>query len=114
MSCSVCCSMADSSAGVSADCAMPVWGSQSVASRARIRGRLDMWILRSSGWQYAFERFYHDLRIHPGADIGVRIGPGACFLQGRSEEHTSELQSRPHLVCRLLLEKKKKNEIRGR
>src|SRR5687768_17978176 len=28
---------------------------------------------------------------------------------GRSEEHTSELQSRLHLVCRLLLEKKKKN-----
>src|SRR3989442_4138081 len=28
----------------------------------------------------------------------------------RSEEHTSELQSRPHLVCRLLLEKKKKRE----
>src|SRR5690554_7404041 len=28
-------------------------------------------------------------------------------LQPRSEEHTSELQSRPHLVCRLLLEKKK-------
>src|SRR5690554_1040874 len=29
----------------------------------------------------------------------------------RSEEHTSELQSRPHLVCRLLLEKKKKKII---
>src|SRR5437660_3334154 len=29
----------------------------------------------------------------------------------RSEEHTSELQSRGHLVCRLLLEKKKKNTI---
>src|SRR5690554_7276734 len=29
------------------------------------------------------------------------------FPFGRSEEHTSELQSRPHLVCRLLLEKKK-------
>src|SRR3989442_9999000 len=29
----------------------------------------------------------------------------------RSEEHTSELQSRPHLVCRLLLEKKKKNRL---
>src|SRR5690554_7693147 len=28
--------------------------------------------------------------------------------RNRSEEHTSELQSRPHLVCRLLLEKKKK------
>src|SRR5690554_7608655 len=31
--------------------------------------------------------------------------------KNRSEEHTSELQSRPHLVCRLLLEKKKKNKI---
>src|SRR2546422_8582352 len=30
--------------------------------------------------------------------------------QHRSEEHTSELQSRLHLVCRLLLEKKKKNK----
>src|SRR3989442_9614422 len=30
----------------------------------------------------------------------------------RSEEHTSELQSRPHLVCRLLLEKKKEKEIK--
>src|SRR3989442_11900889 len=29
------------------------------------------------------------------------------FVGGRSEEHTSELQSRPHLVCRLLLEQKK-------
>src|SRR2546422_1967266 len=31
----------------------------------------------------------------------------------RSEEHTSELQSRLHLVCRLLLEKKKKNATRS-
>src|SRR5436305_6733162 len=29
----------------------------------------------------------------------------------RSEEHTSELQSRPHLVCRLLLEKKNKKQV---
>src|SRR3989442_8539138 len=35
----------------------------------------------------------------------------ATDRQGRSEEHTSELQSRPHLVCRLLLEKKKKTSI---
>src|SRR2546422_2900706 len=34
-----------------------------------------------------------------------------AVLQARSEEHTSELQSRLHLVCRLLLEKKKKNSI---
>src|SRR2546422_8158792 len=33
----------------------------------------------------------------------------AALGMGRSEEHTSELQSRLHLVCRLLLEKKKKN-----
>src|SRR5687768_18183647 len=32
---------------------------------------------------------------------------GGCTWPGRSEEHTSELQSRLHLVCRLLLEKKK-------
>src|SRR2546422_6798355 len=32
-------------------------------------------------------------------------------LDGRSEEHTSELQSRLHLVCRLLLEKKKKHHL---
>src|SRR3712207_7742602 len=34
----------------------------------------------------------------------------ACCRLGRSEEHTSELQSRQYLVCRLLLEKKKKQQ----
>src|SRR2546422_5242670 len=38
----------------------------------------------------------------------------AAAATGRSEEHTSELQSRLHLVCRLLLEKKKKIETNGR
>src|SRR5471030_3376093 len=33
--------------------------------------------------------------------------PACCGRPGRSEEHTSELQSLRHLVCRLLLEKKK-------
>src|SRR5205809_4151007 len=38
----------------------------------------------------------------------ISVGPGTCIVgQVRSEEHTSELQSRLHLVCRLLLEKKK-------
>src|SRR5690554_7110828 len=38
------------------------------------------------------------------------FGDGSVFIEKfvRSEEHTSELQSRPHLVCRLLLEKKNK------
>src|SRR5436305_11487560 len=38
--------------------------------------------------------------------VGLYTAPTAF----RSEEHTSELQSRPHLVCRLLLEKKKKKK----
>src|SRR2546422_8622460 len=37
------------------------------------------------------------------------MSPEALELELRSEEHTSELQSRLHLVCRLLLEKKKNN-----
>src|SRR3989442_9794140 len=45
------------------------------------------------------------VRPAPGA-AAPRAVAGAERAQ-RSEEHTSELQSRPHLVCRLLLEKKK-------
>src|SRR2546429_1760145 len=45
-------------------------------------------------------------RQHRSAEPGAR-GHGHD-RSGRSEEHTSELQSRLHLVCRLLLEKKKK------
>src|SRR5690554_7038801 len=43
---------------------------------------------------------------------GRQLEKGGVGVQQvvRSEEHTSELQSRPHLVCRLLLEKKKKKD----
>src|SRR3989442_16019329 len=44
-------------------------------------------------------------------EIAERVVP---ITEARSEEHTSELQSRPHLVCRLLLEKKKKSEQRDK
>src|SRR5436305_15178268 len=47
----------------------------------------------------------------PAKGVSVRLGairPAAERSRMRSEEHTSELQSRPHLVCRLLLEKKKR------
>src|SRR5438874_12974050 len=45
---------------------------------------------------------------HAGAaDLLDELSPGRAFRR-RSEEHTSELQSRRDLVCRLLLEKKKK------
>src|SRR5258707_6799455 len=40
--------------------------------------------------------------------VAQRIKPFRRAFQARSEEHTSELQSRQYLVCRLLLEKKKK------
>src|SRR2546422_6941844 len=43
----------------------------------------------------------------PAAGNGWQNEPAARLRQSRSEEHTSELQSRLHLVCRLLLQKKK-------
>src|SRR5690349_23160667 len=49
----------------------------------------------------------------PAASVRkLRVQASAKFrvTDGRSEEHTSELQSRRDLVCRLLLEKKKKNK----
>src|SRR6266498_4220194 len=48
----------------------------------------------------------------PASRASIREPVPACRRRwgaARSEEHTSELQSRPHLVCRLLLEKKKKH-----
>src|SRR5205809_4588234 len=51
---------------------------------------------------------------HADPDIGIGLHHRREGLVGgaglRSEEHTSELQSRLHLVCRLLLEKKKKSQ----
>src|SRR2546427_5924785 len=49
--------------------------------------------------------------LHEPRRLGIvrrRVAPGAA-RQKRSEEHTSELQSQSNLVCRLLLEKKKKS-----
>src|SRR2546422_4962863 len=50
-------------------------------------------------------------------DVRLRIAhrphPAMVWLSSRSEEHTSELQSRLHLVCRLLLEKKKTKQKSG-
>src|SRR5437870_11981924 len=48
------------------------------------------------------------LRAHATDPGGVVRSTRAVLRRARSEEHTSELQSRGHLVCRLLLEKKKK------
>src|SRR2546422_3469582 len=72
---------------------------------ARVAARLDSQKPRSS-WGF--------LWLDPG--FGKRVAFASLmtlailgsYLVSRSEEHTSELQSRLHLVCRLLLEKKKK------
>src|SRR2546425_1303363 len=62
-------------------------------------------------------------RSLPGSDYRIRSGPGGESdgrdreegtrgeAAERSEEHTSELQSLAYLVCRLLLEKKKKDRV---
>src|SRR2546422_7526496 len=49
------------------------------------------------------------LRPHKSFNCNTYKKPGEGAVGNRSEEHTSELQSRLHLVCRLLLEKKKKD-----
>src|SRR5436305_9403732 len=77
------------------------------AARRRVQ-RLDQEDYRRRGHraQLVWLRFSADAGrdCQPGEDAR---GPETRPRVVRSEEHTSELQSRPHLVCRLLLEKKK-------
>src|SRR2546421_3755453 len=55
-------------------------------------------------------RLRHAVQVEPGIDLLPPAGKlRALAASKRSEEHTSELQSRSDLVCRLLLEKKKNN-----
>src|SRR5690606_41191466 len=61
------------------------------------------------GIQPLREAIARDLANRTGRDIDAA---GVVVTAGRSEEHTSELQSRENLVCRLLLEKKKSNPTR--
>src|SRR5690625_2477392 len=55
---------------------------------------------------------YADQIPQETSQVLVATSPDAKSEESRSEEHTSELQSRGHLVCRLLLEKKKLGNIR--
>src|SRR5436305_10823506 len=61
--------------------------------------RLDSWMCARPGWMNA-----------SGSTAPLSAPSWSRPTGRRSEEHTSELQSRPHLVCRLLLEKKKQKQ----
>src|SRR5690554_1258221 len=88
--------------------------------------RADIFKQKFVAWMLRGMRIIPVFRIRDGKDnldknkdifgsaarILKKNNPVAIFPEARhnrSEEHTSELQSRPHLVCRLLLEKKKNN-----
>src|SRR5690554_7244480 len=60
----------------------------------------DSGIVASKALSKKIEQIQSENNFHQGENNKLRA-------EVRSEEHTSELQSRPHLVCRLLLEKKK-------
>ena len=101
------------------------WSSDFQSGKVTPRDALELCLTRIDRFDPklgAFEIVYeHEARQAADAatrafDSGHRIGPfhGIPFalkdiidLEGRSEEHTSELQSRAYLVCRLLLEKNK-------
>src|SRR5436853_4687729 len=86
------------------------------------------WLCSFVFWFYLFSFFFfndtatteiYTLSLHDALPIWA-LSPGRAAVgwrpdrrerrRARSEEHTSELQSLRHLVCRLLLEKKKKNK----
>src|SRR5690625_6343858 len=82
----------------------------------RVRNQDDVLVVRSMGRAasiYPFKRLSrvvsaNDVHWHNGALLAcLQAGVPVSFIDAsRSEEHTSELQSRGQLVCRLLLEKK--------
>src|SRR5204863_9277364 len=87
----------------SSDLAVPVLGGDPAAHRQPTLGRGEL-----AGQALDLRRGDPDRRGHV-----LRRGEQALEagrIGGRSEEHTSELQSRRDLVCRLLLEKKKKKD----
>src|SRR5437899_5842336 len=76
----------------------------------RLRDALVATKLTKTGVEEAVEQAidnYKQALVEPGEAAGI-VSAQSIGEPGRSEEHTSELQSLRHLVCRLLLEKKKK------
>src|SRR2546427_7812099 len=73
------------------------WGKGQVIEEASIKVQMN---------QHSWEPAVQLLRFDDGSET-LRF----CVFHGRSEEHTSELQSQSNLVCRLLLEKKKLKNV---
>src|SRR5205807_7111891 len=88
-----------------------------------VQGTLDMLVLKTLALE-AMHGYGITIRIEQMSRGVFRLNAGSLFLAiqrlerdgliERSEEHTSELQSPCNLVCRLLLEKKKKKKLNGR
>src|SRR5690625_5651064 len=88
-----------------------------------IHGRRVHFQIQNKGWvtavvEHVLIRFAHrvphqSVFYRPAVDVKV-LQIRLAAREIRSEEHTSELQSRGHLVCRLLLEKKTRQRPRGR
>src|SRR5690625_5907918 len=66
-------------------------------------------IINDSSQKFQIPWIYGSCVGSYGMTYSIIPGEGPCLHCLRSEEHTSELQSRGHIVCRLLLEKKKIN-----
>src|SRR3712207_8920137 len=81
-------------------------------SGTRCRPRSRQYTERSAGRQRAGRVLVRPARSAPVSTTATRVarGGGRRAAVARSEEHTSELQSRQYLVCRLLLEKKKNKQ----
>src|SRR5688572_31132001 len=70
--------------------------------------RLRVWTMRISGAESQVMEALWRRSPLTAEEIFAEVGQAQGWAEARSEEHTSELQSQSNLVCRLLLEKKKK------
>src|SRR5436309_8845647 len=100
-----------SSGSTHSRCLTSTWRKPRLAARmATIRDVVEA-LSRSNGVDAVLVVGRDGLPIDSRVANGVDAESVAALLPSRSEEHTSELQSRENLVCRLLLEKKKKKKI---
>src|SRR5204863_8027804 len=88
--------------------ALPIWGARLLVARiGAVHPRMHMGVHALAGNAIALAQPLQQVAV-PAAAAAEGLVLDIGRLPARSEEHTSELQSRRDLVCRLLLEKKKK------